>query len=153
MLLRDKRLWYQKVFKLIREVPMIYLLREYVGYISIDNLNQSHYPITPLQIWHQTVIGWLLSCDCILNISLVHRATNSSSQKNFESFYMFTKMSISQQLVELDLFYKESWWCPISHEYSNFSHVSHFHSQNDERSTKTMIILLILADFDKKKSL
>ena len=40
------------------------------------------------------------------NISLVHTAAYWSTKKNFKSFYMFTKMPISQQLVEQNNFFK-----------------------------------------------
>ena len=39
---------------------------------------------------------------------MVHTATQWSTQKNFVSFYMFIKMPISQQPIELDLFLKKT---------------------------------------------
>ena len=46
-----------------------------------------------------------MSCDCFHNISLVNTATHRSTQKNFESFYIFMKMPISQQPIEQNNFF------------------------------------------------
>ena len=124
---------------------------------SKNKYNSIHYNIEAIppspssssptsQILHQTMIGWLMSCDCHYNIVLGHTATHLSTQKFFEWFYIFTKMPVSQQPVEQNQFFKINLKMPFFTWILSFFTFFTFSLPKWWHKYKNMIIL---ADFDK----